>query len=148
MPHRFLKDYEYSIWIDGSFEIKKDIQQLLNYSSLMTAVRHPDRNCIYKEMDACSMWRLDDTVTIQKQKERYESLGYPINNGLIASGFLFRERNHLKVIAVMERWWEEVKNYSKRDQLSFNYSTWENKFEFQYLEWQELLHYFSIHPHA
>lgn len=148
LAHKFLKNYKYSIWIDGSFEMKKDIQPLINYSSLMTTVKHPSRKCIYKEMDVCSFYKKDAADKIQKQKERYLSLGYPINYGLIASGFLFREHNHPEVIAVMEDWWNEVKNYSKRDQLSFNYSAWKNNFISEFLEWDELIHYFSIHPHS
>ncbi|MFE6709088.1 glycosyltransferase domain-containing protein [Bacillus thuringiensis] len=148
LAHKFLKNYKYSIWIDGSFEMKKDIQPLINYSSLMTTVKHPSRKCIYKEMDVCSFYKKDAADKIQKQKERYLSLGYPINYGLIASGFLFREHNHPEVIAVMEDWWNEVKNHSKRDQLSFNYSAWKNNFISQFLEWDELIHYFSIHPHV
>ncbi|HDR4948340.1 TPA: DUF616 domain-containing protein [Bacillus cereus] len=148
LAHQFLKDYKYSVWIDGSFKMEKDIQPLLiNYSSLMATVKHPSRNCIYEEMDVCSFYKIDAPDKIQKQKELYLSLGYPKDYGLIASGLLFREHNHPKVIAVMEDWWNEVKNYSKRDQLSFNYSAWKNNFTSQSFEWDELVHYFSIHPH-
>jgi hypothetical protein len=34
----------------------------------------------------------------------------------------------------MEDWWTEIKYNSKRDQLSFNYIVWKNKFNFVYLQ--------------
>jgi hypothetical protein len=33
----------------------------------------------------------------------------------------------------MEHWWEELKRGSKRDQLSFNYSTWKTQTEFNWI---------------
>jgi hypothetical protein len=38
-----------------------------------------------------------------------------------------------EVINLMERWWYFIKNYSKRDQLSFNFVAWEQGFKFEYL---------------
>ena len=34
----------------------------------------------------------------------------------------------------MEKWWEEVKYGSKRDQLNFNYSAWKTDFNFTHIQ--------------
>ena len=34
----------------------------------------------------------------------------------------------------MQHWWWFIVNLSKRDQLSFNYVAWKNKFSFDYLQ--------------
>ena len=36
----------------------------------------------------------------------------------------------------MEEWWNEIKYYSKRDQLSFNYVAWNQNFNFNYIPGQ------------
>ena len=41
---------------------------------------------------------------------------------------MVRDLHDERVENVMETWWEEVLNGSKRDQLSFNYSCWKNDF--------------------
>jgi len=44
-----------------------------------------------------------------------------------------RKHNEPLVIEAMELWWEELKYNSKRDQLSFNYSTWKTNLEFNWV---------------
>ena len=34
----------------------------------------------------------------------------------------------------MEKWWNEVKYNSKRDQLSFNYVAWKQNLKFNYID--------------
>jgi Protein of unknown function (DUF616)/UDP-glucose/GDP-mannose dehydrogenase family, NAD binding domain/UDP-glucose/GDP-mannose dehydrogenase family, UDP binding domain len=149
LPHIFLPHYQYSIWIDGSMKIRQDIQPLLEqlYQYPLTVFKHPERNCIYQEMEACRMWNLDNEFTMRKQMDLYRSKGYPKDNGLISSGVLLRQHNHPHVIKVMEDWWEEIFSHSKRDQLSFNFVAWKNGIDYQTLRWQDLINYFRIYPH-
>ena len=143
LPHRFVSEYDYSIWIDGNFDVVGDFRQLID-DSLMKVYDHTScydsRNCVYEEANA--IFRLgqepgkkfkDNPFTIKSQMERYISEGYPQNNGLLSSGVLFRKHNDSDVIKTMENWWTEIKYGSKRDQLSFNYVSWKNKFEFKYI---------------
>ena len=58
---------------------------------------------------------------------------YPRNNGLIVSGILLRKHNEEDVKVTMEKWWEELKYGSKRDQLSFDYSAWKTDLKFNYI---------------
>jgi hypothetical protein len=38
----------------------------------------------------------------------------------------------------MEKWWEMILNYSKRDQLSFNYIVWKYKLNYTTLLWNNI----------
>ena len=66
--------------------------------------------------------------------DRYRSLGYPVNNGLIFSACLIRRHNEKDVIKCMNAWWGEIKYGSRRDQLSFNYSAAKTNLKFTYIE--------------
>jgi GT2 family glycosyltransferase len=133
LPHLNLSEYDYSLWVDGNIKITGDLKDFINkYSKnnhLMCFI-HEDRNCIYKEANECVRLKKDSEETIISQMEKYKSKGYPGNNGLIWSGVLFRKHNDPLVIKLMNEWYEEVNNHSKRDQLSFNYVAWKNGFEY------------------
>ena len=73
---------------------------------------------------------LDSEDIINLQIEKYKQLEYPEHNGLIASGILFRDHHDEQVIKLCEDWFDEVTNYSRRDQLSFNYVCWMNDFKY------------------
>ncbi len=126
LPHRFFKKYKYSIWIDGSlllktgFDPKKLIDKYLRDNST-AFFRHPERNCIYDECEACIKLKRDNEDIIKKQKQEYLKNHYPKNNGLICGSFIIREHNDKQTIALGEAWWKEICNFSRRDQISFNY---------------------------
>lgn len=50
----------------------------------------------------------------------------------------------------MEVWWNEIKNYSHRDQLSLNYAIWKLNlnFEIYYLSKSFVIDYFSYRRHS
>ena len=150
LPHRFLPEYDLSIWVDGNFIIQNDVNECIDeylddvnmaFFDHMKCNLDP-RNCVYQEGQAI-LWLgnndpnkkyKDNPEVIVKQLNRYKEEGYPENNGLITSGVLFRKHNELDVVETMEMWWEELKYNSKRDQLSFDYVAWKSNFKFKYME--------------
>ena len=64
----------------------------------------------------------------------YQKNKYPKHNGLIESTVLIRNFKNKKLSKVMKNWFSEIKKYSYRDQLSFNYVAWKNKFDFKLLD--------------
>ena len=157
LPHRYLQDYEYSIFIDGNMTVLGDINKLVskyldnsNVAFFNHAQNHLDsRNCIYDEasviLDAGARnYNLDPTRgelaykdnpnVIKKQIEKYNSIGYPKNNGLIMGMVILRRHNEPDCIQTMEDWWTEIKYNSRRDQLSFNYVAWKNNLKFNYMD--------------
>ena len=147
LPHLFLQEYEYSIFMDGNYLIRRDIKPLL-FEKLadanMAIFDHNQcedaRNCVYDEYE--SIIRLmeekgvqkDDPKVLEQQIDRYKSEGYPEQNGLIFSAVLFRKHNEADVVKTMECWWDEIKNNSKRDQLSFNYAAWKTNLKFNIID--------------
>jgi len=123
LPHKYFSEYECSLWVDGSHipvDAKNFIITHLSNSDI-TLFKHYRRNCIYQELKACISLNLDNKDVMSAQIEKYKNDGYPVNNGLIASGVIARKHNEPNIIKAMEDWWEEIKNNSVRDQLSFNY---------------------------
>ena len=144
LPHRYLKNYDYSVWIDGNILIINDIRDLVKQHKYQVfdhnkTILDP-RDCIYQEYNAIIQLGQqngnykDDPQVMHKQVNRYLKEGYPPNNGLATNPILLRNHNDIEIIKNMEDWWVEIKHNSKRDQLSFNYISWKNKFNFTYLE--------------
>lgn len=126
-PHLFFENYEKSIWIDGNIDIIKNIDDhvnLLNDDNYILCYDHPYRNCIYQEVNACLKLKKDSIENIKNTENFLINENYPRNNGLIQSNILVRNHNNNECIFLMENWWEMIKKYSKRDQLSFNYIFW------------------------
>tara|TARA_B100001250_G_scaffold411841_1_gene441475 strand:+ start:1021 stop:2664 length:1644 start_codon:yes stop_codon:yes gene_type:complete len=149
LPHKYLSDYDYSIFIDGNMTIRGDVNDLINKHLSDSNVAFFDHaqnrldpnNCIYREADYIFYLGQknngnykDNPILIQKQMERYKQEGYPQKNGLITGMVILRKHNETDCIKVMEKWWEEIKYNSKRDQLSFNYSAWKTDVKFNYMD--------------
>ncbi len=131
MGHEYLKEYDYSIWVDGKFKIIGDLQayvQEFNEQEPVLCYNHFVHDCIYLEKEACISKQKDNVELMERQVQRYRDEGYPEHNGLVESGIMVRELHDERVIQVMETWWSEVLNGSRRDQLSFNYACWKNDF--------------------
>jgi len=144
LPHRYLKEYEYSIWMDGNLQLKSDVSHLIDGCSF---IRHPHRNCVYKEFMACVRCKKDDPHIMQKQVRRYRKNRYPSRNGMTSSCFIIRKHNDM--IKVNEDWWAEIEAGSYRDQLSWNYVAHKNKFPFRYLEFDPYDNeYFQLYKHG
>ena len=156
LPHRYLKDYDISVWVDGDVKITDDINQLVDkylydkdyavfnheFCGITTTGNLNVRKCIYDEAKFIK-WLgdnhprkhyKDDLNVINNQVNRYREEGYPENNGQARNTILIRRHNNKDIIKTMEDWWTEVKYGSKRDQLSFPYVSWRNKLDFNFID--------------
>lgn len=129
-PHKYLSDYKYSFWLDGTFKIVGSIREYVYkyVNSPMLVVVHPERDCIYDEALGSIPFERYPNYTIEKQVNDYRKMGMPEHYGLIASGALFRQHNHPDVIKLMEDWWREIIKYTNQDQLSLPYLMWKHDF--------------------
>lgn len=125
LTHKILHPYEWSIWVDGSLSIENDLALLLDEvkrsDKKIAMYKHSKRNCIYQAAFNCIDKCKDNKHIICQQMDKYLSEGYPACNGLVASGVIVKKHHDLEVQQLMNLWWSEVKRYSRRDQLSFNY---------------------------
>lgn len=148
LPHRFLTEYDISIWIDANYLVVGDVDELIDIalrSSNIGVFDHSQtavdpRNCTYEEFD--EIMRLhneknaykDDPEVMRAQIERYRREGYPPGNGLAFSAAIVRRHHAPDVVRTMERWWKEVSDGSRRDQLSFNYVAWVENLSFTVID--------------
>lgn len=126
LPNRYLKQYDTSIWIDGNLELLVDPEILVRNSAnnFFSTLAHPQRNCLYDELDACESMGKDSHDMINEIRTMLYRERYPKNNGLAQTNLIIR--NHLDdgANSLCEHWWSYVKKYSHRDQTIFNYVLW------------------------
>jgi hypothetical protein len=144
LAHEYLTEHSLSIYVDGNYLIVGDIcslvkQQLTNCNMAMfdhNATIVDNRDCVFDEYAAIvAMGKRtghfkDDPAVMEKQIRRYRDEGYPTHNGLAFNAVLLRRHNAPDVVKTMNRWWNEIENGSRRDQLSFNYSAWKESFTY------------------
>ena len=70
----------------------------------------------------------------KKIRERYNAEHFEDNYGLGEFSFIIRRHNKKDCINIMEKWWNEIINYSHRDQLSFNYILWKEHQMVKYMQ--------------
>lgn len=131
-PHRYLSEYDISIWVDGNICIKGNLNKLLAQYDLdknpfYTRI-HPCRNCIYDEAQKCIELNKDTNNIITEQIEHYKNEGYPKRIGMAETCVLLRKHNDIKCKKICYDWATELLKFSHRDQLSFNYVCWKNKY--------------------
>lgn len=155
LNHKFVGDYDLSISMIASMKVLVDpdvfLKSLRQDDKIdMYISKHPKRDCIYKEAKQCIKLEKDDPKIIRKQIEMYKKEGYPENNGLAACGLMIRKHGRSNLEEHCERWWNIVKNYSTRDQLSFNYILWKyNLINLEYFPFKVITgnKYFKKFPH-
>jgi hypothetical protein len=85
--------------------------------------RHPHRSCTYQEGQACVQRSKDQPEIINAQMAHYANYGLPPMAGMVETGILSRT-NTAAVRAFCIQWYAELLQWSRRDQLAFNYVLW------------------------
>ena len=129
-PHLFFKSYDLSIYIDGTFEIKGNLDDFLLriFSTKLNiyVLEHPFIDTINYEFDVVLNFKKESLKNIIPVKERYKNEKFPDNNGHAECCLIVRKHNDKNCKNFMEKWYNEIKYNSYRDQLSFNYILWKN----------------------
>jgi len=128
--HKVLPEYELSIWVDGNIDIlgnlDKFVDSVLTDDISVYVPQHPQRKCIYSEAKIVMSMKKDTPENVEPQMKKYKEEGFPKDFGLLQSNILVRKHNEKDCVKLMEAWFEELKENSHRDQLSFNYVLWKN----------------------
>jgi hypothetical protein len=154
LPHMFLSSYKYSIWIDGNVTCRQNPGLLIDRylkTHNIAMFKHGrivnGKGCIYEEASACIEFGLDDPDIIARQISRYKEQGYPELNGLAVCRIIMRKHNEPEIIEAMKNWWYEILDYSKRDQISFNYIMHKHNLRYEEIERNTLEEYFHTEKH-
>lgn len=127
-PEDLLYGYDFSIWMDASMQICTSyvyeiVQKLNDEGILISSMWHPARDCIYEEAFAVIHGMIEHEHIVIPWCHKLYRERYPRNNGLCETGFLFRK--HIDIVKQFNLlWWQCIEQYSKRDQLSYNYALW------------------------
>jgi hypothetical protein len=159
MSHRAMRElgaeYDFTIWNDASIRVLRStfVERFVDAASAsgMALVRHPERDCIYDEVEASLRPGTAHKYArgrIREQVEHYRAEGYPAHNGLLACGTIARDMRNDDVRRIDEAWWEEIRRWSVHDQLSLPYVLWRLGLEAGVVEmnqWRNPL--FEVMPH-
>jgi hypothetical protein len=118
------RGYDRTLYIDNSVTLKIPPRDFLDEwleEHDVAVPLHSWRDTVRDEFAAVVAAGLDDLARVSEQLETYSEIApgvldeQPLWNGMIA------RRNTPAVHQVMNRWFDEVLRYSRRDQLSANY---------------------------
>lgn len=119
-------DYDESIYIDGNISITGDLNYIFDKylsDSYISISPHPFRNCLYDEAEVCVEIGKAKKEQVHLQLVRYMKNKFPRNYGLYENNVIVRKHNS-SVKKIMDLWYSEFQNYTKRDQLSLCYCFW------------------------
>lgn len=134
LPHIFLSDYEYSLYMDANMVISSqafydEIRQKISQNKLWVAFDHPTRNCIYKEAEEVVLLGKADKKNVDMAIDELRKENYPRNFGLVENNVILRKHNVEIIKKIDAEWWELfTKHQTCRDQLSLYYLFWKNNF--------------------
>lgn len=120
LSHKYFPGFEYSIYIDGNFIMMRDLSKYVKKwldNNDIAVLKHPKRRCLYDEAEYLILIGGEKEI-LRSQINRYKAEGYPKHNGLTANRLIIRKHTE-KIKQFNEAWWNEVKNNSHRDQISF-----------------------------
>jgi hypothetical protein len=122
-PHRFLADYDVSLYIDNAVLLTRPPEEivtaLLPDGAGLAAVEHSFRETVLDEFREVAKLGYEAPWVCYEQLEHYRQ-SHPdlLTMKPLIGGVLIRRHMHRDVIAAMELWWFNVLRFSRRDQLS------------------------------
>lgn len=127
-PHKYLGEYDVSIWIDGNIIVTGDLTKFVAQYDLQKysfyTRKHPERCCVYDEFVACRRYKKETREMTNKLCERYKNEKFPVKYGLAETSLILRLHNNEDCKKLCDEWAKELMLNSHRDQLSFNYVCW------------------------
>jgi len=123
-PHKYLPDYDFSIYIDNSIILKATPEDILNKiktDSGFSLFKHNSRDSVMDEFLEVLRLGYDDQSRIFEQLNHY-ILFHPevLNEAPFLGGILFRKHSDKRIQSMLDVWYGHVLRYSRRDQLSLN----------------------------
>lgn len=121
---KLIKGYDAIAWVDGNIMLNAPLAPMMmdfiRSKHDFMVMMHPFRSSLHEEIRACMIAGKDAIPTIQRQRDFYHLQGYRSEN-LIESNVFFANPRSTVVTEFFEIWWEQIKTFSRRDQLSINY---------------------------
>jgi len=130
LAHRWFPNADYTVWVDAALRLAVPVnKELLNgllKGNDVALYGHIKRRCIYQEAHVIIEHNRADPTTVKRQMGEYVSQKMPPGAGLHHTCFIVR-RNNNTTQKLNEKWWSEIRRWTRRDQLSFDYCRWKMK---------------------
>ena len=150
-PHKFFKNYDLSLYIDPNYEITGDLDDyLVNTLNPLDHIYIPHLQFgkgIKQALQKAIEKKLDDVSLLNQVMERYNKSKILGKTGIVNAGLIIRKHHTEDCIRLMEKWWEEVRDYSHVDNFAFDYAGHITGVRFLYTSYQFALFYFKVHKH-
>ena len=96
-PFNELREYEYSLYIDGSIRIKSDLsiffEKYISRNHEMYNFKHPNNDCIFEEMIRCICLQLGQPHKLVEQYSIYKNDGMPYKWGMSDNKIILRKNS-------------------------------------------------------
>jgi hypothetical protein len=160
LPHKFLSEYDITIWLDANFTVIDNnyLEKLLSQfkSNKLMLYKHvclekKFRDCAYIEGSYSLTFPKYSQELLRQQLNDYKTIhNFPENYGLYQSGFLMRNNKDQDVINFNEKWFEEIKKYGKlypQCQVSLPFILWKTGITFDALDniWDTQIYEITFH---
>jgi len=151
-PYTELRDYDYSLYVDGSMMIKGDvgsfIKKYIANRPILINFKHPNKDCLFTEIKYCIQRGRGIAEKLSEQYIIYEDAGMPEHFGLSDNKILLRDNHSELGEQLMREWFQHVVNYSGRDQVCLPYVLFKHKLKYSFFEENiEKNEYFETWPH-
>ena len=130
-PHEYLKDYDYSIYVDGNIKIYSDLTSFINKIDNNIGLglsMHSSRDKISDEIKTCEILKKVDQKELKNLISRvndYYNEGFPDNYGLIEAPVIVTDLSNKNAKKILDNWWNEYNdNNLSRDQICLPYILW------------------------
>jgi hypothetical protein len=131
MSHVLFPEFQFTLWHDGSHHLMVNPWEIIDCAfageMAFATFKHPKRDCLYQETEACITLKKDRPEILLEQSRRYARDGYPARRGLFETSCVAR-RNCDAVSHLNQLWWREIQHGSCRDQISLPYAMWKSAF--------------------
>jgi len=149
-----LQSYDATIYLDGNISVVRNLESLinefLNTGADIGLFRHPNHSTLDEEVELCIANSKSNEADLKNEVDFYSKNGFTAFNGFSDNSVIFRKRHDENMNSAMSYWFELVKTFSGRDQLSlpfvrFRYSLNEHFFDFSPRSAGNK--YFTVFPH-
>lgn len=130
-PDLVLPDHDFSIWMDSQFYITRDPKEIINERLIQAQAsiaihHHGDINNLVREaVSQAFVYKNDNPKICMDQLVEYYQKGFPVlGYEHFETGVLIRINNN-RSREFNKMWWENIKKYSLRDQISCPYIVWQ-----------------------
>ena len=120
------RGYDLSIYTDANIRIRGDLDCFLHQAhtakATMSILLHPFLHSLEQEVCRCIENSKGDRALLENQYQHYLDNGFQDQFPHVNARLMIRRSGDLTVQSFMETWFKQLKTWSKRDQLGFNYS--------------------------